>query len=111
MLITYTKQYLYPRRARTVSNIEFLIGFETEFVLLSSTSPVTSIHNKHAYSNSLALPTGSPVEIVLEEIVEALQISGIEVQMYHAEAGFGQVRCSQTARMDNNPLSCYSTRS
>lgn len=73
------------------SKIEFLVGFETEFVLLSSTSPVTPVHNKQAYSNTLALPTGSLAEAVLEEIVDALQTSDIEVQMYHAEAGFGQV--------------------
>ncbi|KAF9466906.1 FLU1-II [Collybia nuda] len=77
-------------KARRVSGVEFLVGFETEFVLLSSTSPVTPVHHKHAYSNTLALPTGSIAEVVLEEIVEALQISGIEVQMYHAEASFGQ---------------------
>ncbi|KAJ7839907.1 glutamine synthetase guanido kinase [Mycena leptocephala] len=70
--------------------IVFLVGFETEFILLTLTSPITTIHNLQGYSNSLALPTGSLAEKVLEEIVEALELSGIEVQMYHAEAAPGQ---------------------
>ncbi|KAF7354211.1 Glutamine synthetase/guanido kinase [Mycena venus] len=76
--------------ARDVSEVEFLVGFETEFILLSSTNPITTIHNLEGYSNTLALPTGSLAERVLEEIVDALEKSGIEVQMYHAEAAPGQ---------------------
>ncbi|KAJ6630086.1 hypothetical protein B0H10DRAFT_1109652 [Mycena sp. CBHHK59/15] len=93
-----TQAELCPRRilhdvvetARTVSEVEFLVGFETEFILLASTSPITTVHNLQGYSNSLALPTGSVAERVLEEIVNALEISGVEVQMYHAEAAPGQ---------------------
>lgn len=81
----------YPRTARTVSGVEFLVGFATEFILLTSTSPVTTVHDLQGYSNSLALPTGSIAEQVLEEIVNSLEISGVEVQMYHAEAAPGQV--------------------
>ncbi|KAJ7718973.1 hypothetical protein DFH07DRAFT_933454 [Mycena maculata] len=76
--------------ARTVSDVEFLVGFETEFILLTSTAPITTVHNLQGYSNSLALPTGSIAERVVEEIVNALEASGIEVQMYHAEAAPGQ---------------------
>ncbi|KAJ7306252.1 hypothetical protein DFH08DRAFT_824700 [Mycena albidolilacea] len=92
------KARLCPRRilgrvietARTVSEVEFLVGFETEFILLRSTDPITTAHTLQGYSNSLALPTGSIAEQVLEEIVAALETSGIEVQMYHAEAAPGQ---------------------
>ncbi|KAJ6567122.1 glutamine synthetase/guanido kinase [Mycena capillaripes] len=77
-------------KARAISTVEFLVGFETEFILLTSTAPITTVHNLQGYSNSLALPTGSIAEKVLEEIVEALEISGVEVQMYHAEAAPGQ---------------------
>ncbi|KAJ7071783.1 hypothetical protein B0H15DRAFT_925748 [Mycena belliarum] len=77
--------------ARSVSGVEFLVGFETEFILLTSTKfPVTTVHNLQGYSNSLALPTGSVTEKALEEIVDALEASGVEVQMYHAEAAPGQ---------------------
>ncbi|KAJ7490936.1 hypothetical protein FB451DRAFT_1221483 [Mycena latifolia] len=76
--------------ARAASEVEFLVGFETEFILLTSTSPITTVHNLQGYSNSLALPTGSLAERVLEEIVTALELSGVEVQMYHAEAAPGQ---------------------
>lgn len=67
-----------------VSGVEFLVGFKTEFILLTSTAPIITVHNLQAYSNPLALPTGSEAEKVLEEIVEALEISEVEVQMYHA---------------------------
>lgn len=73
------------------SEVEFLVGFETEFILLKSTDPITAVHGNHAYSNSLALPTGSVAERVLEEIADALQASGVELLMYHPEASFGQV--------------------
>ncbi|KAJ6576450.1 hypothetical protein DFH09DRAFT_1078059 [Mycena vulgaris] len=77
-------------RARTGAGIEFLVGFETEFILLTSTSPVTTVHNLQGYTQSAAFATGSVQETVLEEIVEALEAAGIEVQMYHAEAAPGQ---------------------
>ncbi|KAF9462500.1 glutamine synthetase guanido kinase [Collybia nuda] len=77
-------------RAKETSGVEFLVGFETEFILLNSTDPITAIHHNHAYSNSLALPTGSVAEIVLEEIADMLQLSGVELLMYHPEASYGQ---------------------
>ncbi|KAJ7142135.1 hypothetical protein C8R43DRAFT_892199 [Mycena crocata] len=76
--------------ARSTAEVEFLGGFEIEFILLTATSPVTTVHNLQGYSNSLSLPTGSVAERVLEEISDALEASGVEVQMYHAEAAPGQ---------------------
>ncbi|KAJ6615254.1 glutamine synthetase [Mycena sp. CBHHK59/15] len=70
--------------------VDLTNNIETEFILLASTSQITTVHNLQGYSNSLALPTGSVAERVLEEIVDALEISGAEVQMYHAEAAPGQ---------------------
>ena len=66
------------------------MGFETEFILLKSTSPIDAV-NYHGWSNSPALPSGSVEAKVLHEIAEAVQASGIELQMYHAEAAPGQV--------------------
>lgn len=37
-----------------------------------------------------ALPAGAVETIVLEEIASALDVGGIELQMYHAEAAPGQ---------------------
>ncbi|KAL0958311.1 hypothetical protein HGRIS_000456 [Hohenbuehelia grisea] len=76
------------REAKSLG-IEFLVGFETEFILLKSTSPIEAV-NHHGWSNSPALPTGAVETQVLEEIVLGLKASGIEVQMYHAEAAPGQ---------------------
>ena len=71
--------------------IEFLVGVETEFTLLKSTDPIERI-NMSAYGGSSALITGSTAATVLEEIVRALKVCGIEVIMYHSEASGGQVR-------------------
>ncbi|KAL0567716.1 hypothetical protein V5O48_014277 [Marasmius crinis-equi] len=76
-------------RARD-EGVEFLVGFEIEFILLSSTSPVVPVHKLEHYMSSLALPAGSVAETVLEEIVESLQECGIEVVMYHSEGAPGQ---------------------
>jgi glutamine synthetase len=46
--------------------------------------------NNHGWSNSPALPSGSVEAKVLEEIADALETAGIELQMYHAEAAPGQ---------------------
>jgi glutamine synthetase len=75
--------------AREAAGVEFLVGFETEFILLKSTSPIDAV-NYHGWSNSPALPSGSVEAKVLHEIAEAVQASGIELQMYHAEAAPGQ---------------------
>lgn len=82
------------RYASEQLGIQFLVGFETEFVLLKSTYPVVPVH-VHQWSSSSALTTGSIEAQVLEEIVDAIQEDGIELQMYHAEAAPGQVRLSQ----------------
>lgn len=74
--------------------MEFLVGFETEFILLKSTSPIEAV-NSHGWSNSPKLPSGSVETKVLQEIAKSLQESGVELQMYHAEAAPGQVcRCA-----------------
>jgi glutamine synthetase len=70
------------------------VGFEIEFILLKSTSPIQAVNaHAHGYSLSVALPSGSVEAKILDEIAEALESSGVELQMYHAEATPGQV-CS-----------------
>lgn len=76
--------------ARENAGIEFLVGIETEFILLNSTSPIQAV-NQHGWCSALKLPSGSVELKVLEEIASALKESGIELQMYHAEAAPGQV--------------------
>ena len=69
--------------------MRFLAGVEHEVVLLSDTSPATAI-NIADWAVSSKLPSGSKEAQVLEEIADVLQRSGIETQMYHAEAAPGQ---------------------
>ncbi|KAH9477666.1 Protein fluG [Psilocybe cubensis] len=78
-------------KAEQRCNTQFLIGFETEFILLKKTSPIEA-GNSHGWCVASALPTGSAEAQILEEIVDALQARGsdVEVQMYHAEAAPGQ---------------------
>jgi hypothetical protein len=76
--------------ARERAGIEFLVGFETEVILLSRTT--TPVHN-HGWCDSLALSPGSSGAGVTRAIADALQHAGIELEMYHAEAAPGQVSC------------------
>ncbi|KAI0318088.1 glutamine synthetase/guanido kinase [Amylostereum chailletii] len=71
------------------AGVEFLVGIETEFILLKSTDPIEGV-NEYPWSTTAAIPSGSDVAKCLEEIADALQTSGIEVLMYHAEAAPGQ---------------------
>lgn len=77
------------RNAKKQSGIEFLVGFESEFVLLKSTSPPMPV-NDYGYSVNHALATGTVETIVLEEIVDSLIRSGVQVQAYHSEGAPGQ---------------------
>lgn len=77
-----------------MAGVEFLVGIETEFILLKSTDPIEAV-NDHPWSVSAALPTGSAESVVMEEIADALETSGIELLMYHAEAAPGQVSTVQ----------------
>ena len=77
------------RKAKNISGIEFLVGFESEFILLEDTHPIKAV-NQHGWCNSLGLPSGSKESTVLEEIADALEAAGIELQMYHPEGAPGQ---------------------
>ena len=70
--------------------MEFLVGVETEFILLKSTNPIAAV-NDAPWSASRALLSGSVAEKCLEDIANALQHGGIELLMYHSEAAPGQV--------------------
>lgn len=75
------------------SDVEFLVGFETEFILLKSIEPIEAV-NIHDWTASGALPSGSVEATVMQEIAKSLEGSGVELQMYHAEAAPGQVMTS-----------------
>ncbi|TFK48874.1 glutamine synthetase/guanido kinase [Heliocybe sulcata] len=75
--------------AKKACDVDFLVGFETEFILLKSVDPIEAV-NDHGWSNSPALPSGAVETKVLEEIADHLQASGVELEMYHAEAAPGQ---------------------
>jgi glutamine synthetase len=70
--------------------VEFLVGVETEFILLKSTDPISAV-NDAPWSASRALLSGSVAEKCLEDIADALQYGGIDLLMYHSEAAPGQV--------------------
>ena len=77
------------RNAKNISGVEFLVGFETEFLLLKNTNPVELV-NSHGYCDSSASASGTIEAQVLEEIADALGMADIELQMYHSEVGPGQ---------------------
>jgi glutamine synthetase len=78
-------------REAKAAGTSFLVGFETEFVLLGVTDPATPV-NKYGLSVSSALLAGSVEATVLDEIADALRLSGVELQMYHSEGAEGQAR-------------------
>ena len=77
-------------REASKRRVSFLVGFEIEFILLKSTLPDAEPTGTHDWSATASIYIGSTGAIVLEEIADALQAGGIELQMYHAEAAPGQ---------------------
>ncbi|KAJ3931975.1 MAG: hypothetical protein NXY57DRAFT_1005092 [Lentinula lateritia] len=77
------------REVRTNCSAEFLVGFESEFILLKSTNPVVSM-NVHGWSASAGMLNGSIEAEIMEEIADSLQASGITVELFHPEAAPGQ---------------------
>jgi glutamine synthetase len=80
----------FPRKSKR-ADVDFLVGFESEFILLKSTKPIEAC-NYHGFSATNGLLSGSTEALVLREIADSIQASGIELQMYHPEAAPGQVR-------------------
>lgn len=72
------------------TGIDFLVGFETEFVLLKSTDPVVPVDAEGSWCSVSALPAGATETRCLEEIADSLELAGIEVLMYHREVAPGQ---------------------
>ncbi|KAF9035308.1 glutamine synthetase/guanido kinase [Hymenopellis radicata] len=75
--------------AKRDASVEFLVGFETEFILLKSTRPIGGAH-EHLYAACNGLLTGSVESRILREISDSLIGGGIDVSMYHPEAAPGQ---------------------
>ncbi|KAE9404814.1 glutamine synthetase/guanido kinase [Gymnopus androsaceus JB14] len=77
------------REVKDTCSAEFLIGCESEFILLKSTNPVQplSVHN---WSASDGLLAGSKGAEIMEEIADSLQASGIKLEVFHPESAPGQ---------------------
>jgi glutamine synthetase len=71
-------------------NAAFLVGIESEFILLKNTNPIETV-NAHGWSNSQALASGTKETEAMEDIAQGLIKSGIELMMYHSEGAPGQV--------------------
>ncbi|KAI1798339.1 glutamine synthetase/guanido kinase [Ganoderma leucocontextum] len=72
------------------AGVSFLVGVESEFILLKATTPEPVYACSGDWSTSVKFRTGSVEAEVLEEIARCLVEAGIELQMYHAEAAPGQ---------------------
>ncbi|KAI0341012.1 FLU1-II [Trametopsis cervina] len=77
-------------RAQKDAGVAYLVGFESEFILLSATTPAIVPVNWADWSTSAKMPVGHVESTVMEEIADALEGAGIELQMFHAEAAPGQ---------------------
>ena len=77
------------RNAKNISGVEFLVGFETEFILLKKTNPIEVV-NHYGWCEASASASGTIESQVLEEIADALRMADVELQMYHSEAASGR---------------------
>ena len=98
------------RDAKRSDDVEFLIGFETEVIFLKSTDPIIPV-NDYGWSESTAILAGSNEAKALEEIANALDVAGIELQMYHAEAAPGQVKITSSSGTTCFLMRPFSTKS
>jgi glutamine synthetase len=90
--------------AHRIAGVDFLVGFETEFILLKKTSDGSiQTVNQQPWASTRATLTGSPEAACMEGIVHALEGCGIVVEMYHSEATQGQVRSSLFVRGRSRP--------
>ncbi|KAJ3775713.1 hypothetical protein FB446DRAFT_724347 [Lentinula raphanica] len=79
------------REIQTTCSAEFLVGFESEFILLTSTDPTSIVPlHVHSWSSTSGMLNGSKGAIIMEEIANSLQDSGIKVEVFHPEAAPGQ---------------------
>lgn len=81
--------------AEKEAGVKFLVGIESEFILLNDYSPGSGKLvpvNDADWSASAKLMTAAPETIIMEEIGDTLMEARIELQMIHAEAAPGQVR-------------------
>ncbi|KAJ7039586.1 hypothetical protein C8F04DRAFT_1209020 [Mycena alexandri] len=83
-------------QTKQITNTEFLVGFESEFILLKSTDPIEPVHI-HDFAASTGLLAGAAQSNALEEIADAITASGIVLEMYHAEAAPGQYEVAADA--------------
>ncbi|KAH7911434.1 hypothetical protein BJ138DRAFT_1085578 [Hygrophoropsis aurantiaca] len=75
--------------AQTSARASFLVGVETELILLTSTNPPEPV-NTAGWSNSTATPSGSVAARAIQDIASACSRAGVKVLMYHSEAAPGQ---------------------
>ncbi|KAH7913568.1 hypothetical protein BJ138DRAFT_1099354 [Hygrophoropsis aurantiaca] len=75
--------------AQSPARASFLVGVETELILLTSTNPLVPV-NTAGWSNSTATPSGSVAARAIQDIASACTRAGVEVLMYHSEATPGQ---------------------
>jgi glutamine synthetase len=86
--VAFCTKYVF-RRAERELGAKFLVGFETEFILLDRQDKPASTG---AWSTSRKLQCG-PVTDCVHDIAQTIIDAGIKLELYHAESADGQV-CS-----------------
>ncbi|KAH9914329.1 FLU1-II [Fomitopsis serialis] len=76
--------------AKEKAGLTFLVGFESEFVLLKKTSSPPELVNDAGWGCSAGYRTGAVENSVLDEIVDCVEEAGIEVHFMVGEAAPGQ---------------------
>ncbi|KAI0337052.1 glutamine synthetase/guanido kinase [Trametopsis cervina] len=81
------------QEAERDAGVQFLVGFETEFILLKSfdeNEGTFEAANNEDYTTSAKLLTGTKEAVIVREISDALLMARVELQMVHPEAAPGQ---------------------
>ena len=81
------------RNAKNISGVEFLVGFETEFILLKNTNPIEVV-NHHEWCEASASASGTIESQVLEEIADALRMADVELQCITLKRPLGGMKLS-----------------
>ncbi|KAH9834985.1 FLU1-II [Rhodofomes roseus] len=76
--------------ARAKAGLTFLVGFESEFLLLRKASSPPELVNDAGWGCSLGYRTGAVESAVLDEIVDCIEGAGVEAHYIHGEAAPAQ---------------------
>ncbi|TFY55234.1 hypothetical protein EVJ58_g8375 [Rhodofomes roseus] len=90
VVMTWFQEKKVVDEARAKTGLTFLVGFESEFLLLRKASLPPELVNDAGWGCSLGYRTGAVESAVLDEIVDCIEGAGVEAHYIHGEAAPAQ---------------------